>query len=228
MRVLIALGGNAMTGPDGSAAPGDQDRAVVLAMERVADLVGQRGRRAADPRQRAPGGQPAGEERAGGARRPARPARLVRRADPGHDRLPRARRAGGSARRPRCRPAGRDRGDAHPRRRRRPRLRAADEAHRPLPAGGPGACPDGARPDLGGPGRAGAGVAWSRHPNRRRSSTRPRSRCSRTPASSSSAREAVASRSYAGRTARCAVSRPSSTRTCPRHCWPGPSAPRCW
>src|SRR5687767_3045169 len=41
MRVLIALGGNAMTGPDGSAAPGDQDRAVVLAMERVADLVGQ-------------------------------------------------------------------------------------------------------------------------------------------------------------------------------------------
>ncbi len=41
MRVLIALGGNAMTGPDGSAAPIDQDRAVVLAMERVADLVGQ-------------------------------------------------------------------------------------------------------------------------------------------------------------------------------------------
>ncbi|HEX7189547.1 MAG TPA: carbamate kinase [Actinomycetes bacterium] len=41
MRVLIALGGNAMTGPDGSAAPDDQDRAVVLAMERVADLVGQ-------------------------------------------------------------------------------------------------------------------------------------------------------------------------------------------
>lgn len=39
MRALIALGGNAMTGPGGSAAPDDQDRAVVVAMERVADLV---------------------------------------------------------------------------------------------------------------------------------------------------------------------------------------------
>jgi len=39
MRALIALGGNAMTGPGGSAAPADQDRAVVVAMESVADLV---------------------------------------------------------------------------------------------------------------------------------------------------------------------------------------------
>jgi carbamate kinase len=39
MRVLIALGGNAMTGPDGSATPEDQNRAVGLAMQRVADLV---------------------------------------------------------------------------------------------------------------------------------------------------------------------------------------------
>jgi carbamate kinase len=39
MRVLIALGGNAMTGPGGSATPQDQDRAVGVAMERVADLV---------------------------------------------------------------------------------------------------------------------------------------------------------------------------------------------
>ncbi len=39
MRVLIALGGNAMTGPGGSAAPEDQDRAVGVAMQRVADLV---------------------------------------------------------------------------------------------------------------------------------------------------------------------------------------------
>ena len=39
MRVLIALGGNAMTGPDGSAAPADQGRAVAAAMQRVADLV---------------------------------------------------------------------------------------------------------------------------------------------------------------------------------------------
>ncbi|MBA3234293.1 MAG: carbamate kinase, partial [Propionibacteriales bacterium] len=39
MRALIALGGNAMTGPDGSAAPEAQDVAVAAAMEHVADLV---------------------------------------------------------------------------------------------------------------------------------------------------------------------------------------------
>jgi carbamate kinase len=39
MRALIALGGNAMTGPDGSATPQDQDRAVGVAMQSVADLV---------------------------------------------------------------------------------------------------------------------------------------------------------------------------------------------
>jgi carbamate kinase len=39
MRALIALGGNAMTGPDGSATPEAQDRAVSMAMEHVADLV---------------------------------------------------------------------------------------------------------------------------------------------------------------------------------------------
>jgi carbamate kinase len=39
MRALIALGGNAMTGPGGSATPEDQDRAVSEAMEHVADLI---------------------------------------------------------------------------------------------------------------------------------------------------------------------------------------------
>jgi carbamate kinase len=39
MRALIALGGNAMTGPDGSATPQDQDLAVGVAMHSVADLV---------------------------------------------------------------------------------------------------------------------------------------------------------------------------------------------
>jgi carbamate kinase len=37
--VLIALGGNAMTAPDGSARPDDQQRAITAAMETVADLV---------------------------------------------------------------------------------------------------------------------------------------------------------------------------------------------
>ena len=39
MRVLVALGGNAMTGPDGSAAPHEQRAAIARAMEHVADLV---------------------------------------------------------------------------------------------------------------------------------------------------------------------------------------------
>lgn len=39
MRLVIALGGNAMTAPDGSARPADQRAAVVTAMRGVADLV---------------------------------------------------------------------------------------------------------------------------------------------------------------------------------------------
>jgi carbamate kinase len=39
VRALIALGGNAMTGPGGRATPQDQDAAVAVAMEHVADLV---------------------------------------------------------------------------------------------------------------------------------------------------------------------------------------------
>ena len=39
MRIVIALGGNAMTGPDGRAEPGDQRRAVEQAAGPVADLV---------------------------------------------------------------------------------------------------------------------------------------------------------------------------------------------
>ncbi|HET8593823.1 MAG TPA: carbamate kinase [Intrasporangium sp.] len=39
MRVLVALGGNAMTGPDGSAAPQAQWEAIRAAMEHVARLV---------------------------------------------------------------------------------------------------------------------------------------------------------------------------------------------
>jgi carbamate kinase len=41
MRALIALGGNAMTGPGGSATPQDQDHAIGVAMKHVADLVAQ-------------------------------------------------------------------------------------------------------------------------------------------------------------------------------------------
>jgi carbamate kinase len=39
MRVLVALGGNAMTGPDGSATQKAQRHAIRRAMERIADVV---------------------------------------------------------------------------------------------------------------------------------------------------------------------------------------------
>ena len=39
MRVLVALGGNAMTAPDGAAGPGEQRAAVEQAMDAVAELV---------------------------------------------------------------------------------------------------------------------------------------------------------------------------------------------
>lgn len=41
MRVLVALGGNAMTGRDGSARPEDQIAAAEVAMDSVADLLGE-------------------------------------------------------------------------------------------------------------------------------------------------------------------------------------------
>ncbi|HSS68145.1 MAG TPA: carbamate kinase, partial [Nocardioidaceae bacterium] len=39
MRVVVALGGNAMTAPDGGARPEDQIAAAEVAMDAVADLV---------------------------------------------------------------------------------------------------------------------------------------------------------------------------------------------
>jgi carbamate kinase len=39
MTVLIALGGNAMTAPDGSARPGDQQAAITVAAEPIADIA---------------------------------------------------------------------------------------------------------------------------------------------------------------------------------------------
>jgi carbamate kinase len=39
MRVLVVLGGNAMTGPDGEASPAAQRAAIELAMEKISDLA---------------------------------------------------------------------------------------------------------------------------------------------------------------------------------------------
>ncbi len=101
MRVLLALGGNAMTNADGRARPEDQIAAAEVAMEAVADLLAAGRRRRDHPRQRAPGRQPAGQERDRGGRRTPGAAGLVRRADPGDPRVRadgRARRRAGPAR----------------------------------------------------------------------------------------------------------------------------------
>ena len=39
MRVLVALGGDAMTGPDGEANPAVQQTVIELAMEKISDLA---------------------------------------------------------------------------------------------------------------------------------------------------------------------------------------------
>ena len=39
MRILIALGGNAMTSPEGHARPEDQRNAIAVAMEKVAKVI---------------------------------------------------------------------------------------------------------------------------------------------------------------------------------------------
>ena len=137
MRVLIALGGNAMTGPDGSAAPEDQDRAVGVAMQRVADLVAA-GTDVVLTHGNGPqvGNLLVKNELAAhvvppvpldwcGAQTQGTIGFLIL------DSLDKA-----LADRGVDRPYG-DRGHPHPRRRRRPRLPPPDQAGRPLPAGGP-------------------------------------------------------------------------------------------
>ena len=84
MRVLLALGGNAMTGPDGGARPEEQIAAAQVAMAQRRRAGRQRHRRRRHPRQRSAGRQPAGEERDRRVRRTPGAAGLVRRADPGH------------------------------------------------------------------------------------------------------------------------------------------------
>ena len=99
MRVLIALGGNAMTGPGGSATPADQDRAIGVAMQHVADLVAD----GIDVVLTHGNGPQVGnllvKNELAAHVVPPGAARLVRRADPGHHRLPHPRRAGQGARR---------------------------------------------------------------------------------------------------------------------------------
>ena len=136
-----------------------------------------RRRRRADPRQRPPGRQPAGQERARRGRGAARTAGLVRCTDAGHDRLPHHGRPRPCARR-RAASTGSvgDARDAHPRRRRGPRLRPPDQADRPLPAGREAARSS----STDRPGKTGARVAGggsSRRRTRSRSSTRRPSVC---------------------------------------------------
>ena len=201
-------------GPDRRHRPGGR-------ADRRRGRAGRRGR--ADPRQRAAGRQPAGEERTGRLGGAAGAAGLVRRADPGHDRRDAAQR-GRARRSPRagCDRAGGGAGHPDPGRPGRPALRRAEQADRPVPAGGRGAGDDRARPGVAGPRRARAGGGWSPRRSRWRSSTPRRSpRCWR-PASWWWPPAAAASRWCATPTAPCAGSRRSSTRTCRPRCSAGP------
>ena len=190
-------------------------------MAAVAELLAAGRRRRAHPRQRPPGRQPAGQERARRRRRPARAARLVRRADPGHARLHADERPRRRARRARDRAAYRHGRDPHPGRRRTTPgfTHPTKPIGRYLPGRGRRAARR-PRRDLGGPRREGlapgrrlAGAAGD--PRRRR-----RARPGGGRATSSSPTAAAASPWCARTTARCAASRPSSTRTSARRCSP--------
>ena len=99
MRVLLALGGNAMTAPDGSATPAAQIEAVGVAMRAAARLVAA-GHELVITHGNGPQvGNLLVKNELAAARRAARAARLVRRADPGDARLH-------HPRRPRRRPRG--------------------------------------------------------------------------------------------------------------------------
>ena len=126
VRVLLALGGNAMTAPTAAPRPEAQRAADRGAMAAVAGLVAAGARGRAHPRQRPAGRQPAGQERARRRRRAAGAAGLVRRPDPGHASASScSTRSSAALAARRRRPAGgRDR-DPHPGRRGRPRLRPA-------------------------------------------------------------------------------------------------------
>ncbi len=180
MRVLLALGGNAMTNAEGRARVEDQIAAARIAMESVADLVAEDIDVVADPWQRATGGQPAGEERAGRGRRTSCAAGLVRRADPGNPRLRADERARLVADEAGDRPAQRHRGHPDAGRRRRPRVQPADQADRAVPRRGRGSSADRPRRDLGGPGREGLaadGRLTAAPGDRRRAGGRRPDRC---------------------------------------------------
>ena len=222
MRVLLALGGNAMTNADGRARPEDQIAAAAGRDGGVADLVAAGRRRGGHPRQRPPGRQPAGQERARRGRRAPGAAGLVRRADPGDARLradERARRRAGRA--AASTGAAPTRGHPDPAwTPTTPGFTTPDQADRPVPARPrrPRCSSSTARPGRTAARRAGA--ASSPRPSRceildaagRARAGRGRLRGRRQRRRRHPGRRA--------RTAGCAASRPSSTRTSAPRCWP--------
>ena len=153
LRIVVALGGNAMTGPDGNATSGAQRHAIAPPWSRSRGCW-QRGTTWCSPMGTAPRWATSSSRRARRARRAAGPARLVRRPDAGNDRLHDPRHPGCGA----CdtRPDAAYRGPRQPHARlcRRSGLRPTDEAHRSLPPTRAGADPHRPRRALGGPGRA--------------------------------------------------------------------------
>ena len=227
MRVLLALGGNAMTAADGSATPDAQRAAIAAAMESVAGLIAA-GHEVVITHGNGPQvGNLLVKNELAATVVPAGAPGLVRCADPGHDRLHHPQRARAQPRRGRRVPSGGRHRDPHPGRRERPRLRPPDQARGPVPALRAGQAAHRARPAVGGPRREGVAPhgglpragrgARDRHADdaARRRLRRRRCRRRRHPG-----RARQAGRCLAG-------SRRSSTRTSPRRCSPGRSRPTC-
>ena len=155
MRVLLALGGNAMTAADGSATPDAQRAAIAAAMEPVADLIAA-GHEVVITHGNGPQvGNLLVKNELAAAVVPPVPldwCGAQTQATIGFTILNALERS--SRRGRRVPPGGRHR-HPHPGRRGRPRLRPADQAGRPLPARRAGQAADRARPAVGGPRREG-------------------------------------------------------------------------
>ena len=212
MRVLLALGGNAMTNDDGRARPEDQIAAAQVAMAAVADLLARTGDDAVDVVITHGNGPQVGnllvKNELAAAVVPPVPldwCGAQTQATLGFV-LMNALEAALVGARPV--PAYRRRRHPRPGRRARPRVPEADQADRPLPAGRPGPPARRARRDLGGPRREGlaprgrlARAAGDPRRARRADPGRPTGSWSWPTA-------AAGSRSCATSTARCAASRP--------------------
>ena len=214
-RVVIALGGNAMTGPDGSATPEAQRDAIREAAGHIADVVAA-GVEVVLTHGNGPqvGNLLVKNEMAAHVVPPV-PLDWNVAQTQATIAFTLADELDAALRGPRPPPAHRRPGHPHARRRRRPGLPRAVQAGRPLPPARGGGTVRLARPDLGGPRRArlAPGRRQPRAEVRRRLPRDPRAGRGRLRRRLRRGRRHPGHRRRPGRRASCAASRPSSTRT---------------